>query len=94
MDERTATPAELAADAIRARLGAAMPDLYLGPEGDYVRLVRLDLRPVDVSISCCGLPVGRYSVQVCFDRDPLAIAYDDECALAGLVEVCQAYLGK
>ena len=94
MSNGRATPAELAADAIRVRLGAAMPDPYLGPEGNYLRLVRLDARPVDVSISCCGLPTGRYSVQVCLDRDPLAIAFDRECDLAGLVGVCEVYLGE
>ena len=71
-----------------------MPDPYFGPEGDYLRLVRLDPRPVDVSISCCGLPPGRYSTQICLDGDALAIAYDGECDLGELVGVCEAYLGE
>ena len=94
MSKATMPPAELAANAIRARFGTAMDELYLGPDGDYLRLTRLGPRPVDVSVSCCGLPAGRYSVQICLDRDPLAIVFDDECDLAGLVGVCEEYLGK
>jgi hypothetical protein len=88
------TPAELAADAIRARLGAATPDLYLGPDGDYLLLTRGSPWSVQVSVSCAGLPAGWYSVQVCWDHDPLAIVFDDECDLAELVGVCEAYLGE
>jgi catechol 2,3-dioxygenase-like lactoylglutathione lyase family enzyme len=89
-----ATPVGLAAAAIQSRLGNDMPEPYLGPDGDYLRLVRQSPRPVDVSISCCGMPAGRYSVQVCLDGDPLAIAVDDECDLPGLVDVCAKYLAE
>ena len=94
MGEATATPAGLAAAAIRERVGTAVPDPYLGPEGDYLHLARSNPRRVDVSVSCCGLPSGRYSVQVCLDGDPLAIAFDDECGLAELVDVCEVYLSE
>ena len=88
------TPAELAADAIRAQLGAATHDVYLGPDGDYLCLTRGSPWSVKVSVSCAGLPAGRYSVQVCRDHDPLAIVFDDECDLAELVGMCETYLGE
>jgi hypothetical protein len=85
------TPARHAAEAIGKRLGAGAYDLYLGPEGDYLRLVRHEPPPADASISCCGLPEGRYSVQICLDGDPLDIAYDDECDLPTLLGLCDRY---
>lgn len=84
--------AGLAADAIGKRLNAQTYDLYVGPEGDYFRL-RGDTAPhADVSVSSCGMPEGRYSVQICLGGDPLAIVYDDECELSELLRLCECYL--
>lgn len=92
MSQTEASPAEAAVAAIRSRIGDAMPATYLGPEGGYLRLRRRSPRPVDISVSCCGLPIGSYSVQICMDEDPLAIVFDDECDLDGLVDVCELHL--
>lgn len=64
-----------------ARVGTLASDLYLCPEGDYLRLVRHEPTPADASDPCYGLPAGRYSVQICPGGDPLDIDCDDECDL-------------
>ena len=69
-----------------------MPEPYIGPEGDYLSFDRKAGRAVSISISSWDLPGGRYSVQVCLDGDPLSIAFDDECDLPELVDVCAEYL--
>ena len=86
------TAAGRAAEAIRQRLGTAAPDIYLGPEGDYLCLVRRSPPCANISVSCCGLPEGQYSVQVCLNGDPLDIAYDDVCGLTELLDVCEQFL--
>ena len=82
------TPAGAAVKAIRQDLGTRMPETYLGPEGDYLRLTRREPPIVDASISCHGSPESPYSVQVCLGGDPLDIAFDDECDLPTLVALC------
>ena len=85
------TPARLAAEAISRRQGVGNVETYLGPEDDYLRLVRREPPLVDASISCCDLPEGRYSIQICLGGDPLDIAYDDECDLPTLLDLLDRY---
>jgi hypothetical protein len=84
-------PARLAAEAIGRRPGVGNVETHLGPEGDYLRLVRREPPLVDASVSCCGLPEGRYSVPICLGGDPLDIAYDDECDLPMLLDLFDRY---
>jgi hypothetical protein len=85
------TPARLAAEAICRRPGVGNVEMHLGPECDYFRLVRREPPLVDASVSCCGLPEGRYAVQICLGVDPLDIAYDDECDLPALLDLFDRY---
>ena len=85
-------PCGQAAEAIREVVSHAAYDLYLGPEGDYLQLEGRTTPRADISVSCYGLPRGRFSVQICLGDDPLAIAFDDECDLDLLIQLCQRYL--
>ena len=87
------TPAGLAAEAINGRRGVAGFDLYLGPEGDYLRLRGHAPPHADISVTCAGVPSGRYSAQICLENDPLNIVYDGECNLPELLRLCDCYLG-
>jgi len=80
-----------AAEAILSQICGSLPACYFGPEGDYLRLTQEIPRKVDASISCAGLPNGRYSMQICLHGDPLDIPFDDECDLRTLASVCAAY---
>jgi hypothetical protein len=91
MEPSDGLPARLVAEAIGRRLGIGTFDLYLGPEGDYLRLVRHEAPPADASVSCSGLPEGWYSVPICRGGDPLDIAYDDECDLPTLLDLFDRY---
>lgn len=87
------TAAGLAAEAIHRRRGDAVFDLYLGPEGDYLRLRGHAPPHADISITCAGVSSGRYSAQICLENDPLNIVYDGECDLPELLHLCDHYLG-
>ena len=91
MGSSNRTPVRLAAEAIGRRPGVDGVAMDLGPEGDYFRLIRRDPPLADASVSCCGLPEGRYSVQICLGGDPLDIAYDDECDLPTLLDLFDRY---
>ena len=82
--------ARLAAGAINKRCGAGF-DLYLGPDGDYLRLRGRAAPHADISITCAGVPEGRYSVQICLRSDPLNVVYDNECDLTELLDLCDSY---
>jgi hypothetical protein len=84
--------AGLAAHAIGKCLRTQDYNLYLGPEGDYLRLKGHAAPHTDISVSSCGSPEGRYSVQICMEGDPLAIVYDDECDLPELLRICECYM--
>jgi len=90
MEETPTSRSDLTIFAIRERIGIA-PGLYVGPEGDYLRLKQIAPSIVDMSISWVELPDDCYSVQVCLDGDPLSIAYDDECSLRTLADLCQQF---
>jgi hypothetical protein len=92
MPPANTSSAGLAADAFGKCLQAQAHDLYLGPEGDYFRLKGHAAPHADISVSSCGLPEGRYSVQICLRGDPLDIVYDDECDLPELLRICECYL--
>jgi hypothetical protein len=91
MGSSNRTPVRLAAEAIGRRPGVGGVAMYLGPEGDYFRLMRREPPLADASVSCCGLPEGRYSVQICLGGDPFDIAYDDECDLPTLLDLFDRY---
>lgn len=88
---RSETRAGAAAEAILSQISGNLPECYFGPEGDYLRLTQEFPRKVDASISCAGLPNGRFSMQICLHGDPLDIPFDDECDLRTLASVCAAY---